>query len=68
MEYSKEFLRSTHEKTLTLRRLELKILDHYAQGRVPGHIHSAIAHAEAAPEITPEEICDNLYAEPYPNH
>lgn len=42
MEHSKEFLRSTYEKMLTLRQLELKILDHYAQGRVPGHIHSAI--------------------------
>lgn len=42
MEYSKEFLRKTHEQLLTLRQLELKILDHYAKGRVPGHIHSAI--------------------------
>jgi len=42
MSYSKEFLCSIHEKMLTLRQMELKILDRYAQGRVPGHIHSAI--------------------------
>lgn len=42
MEYSKEFLRGVHEKMLTLRTMELKILDTYAKGTVPGHIHSAI--------------------------
>ncbi len=42
MEYSKEFLRSVHEKMLTLRQMELKILDIYNEGIVPGHIHSAI--------------------------
>ena len=42
MEYSKDFLLSVHEKMLTLRTMELKILDTYAKGTVPGHIHSAI--------------------------
>lgn len=42
MKYSKKFLREVHEKMLMLRQMELKILDIYNQGIVPGHIHSAI--------------------------
>lgn len=42
MKHSKDFLHSIHEKMLTLRQMEQKILDKYAQGRVPGHVHSAL--------------------------
>ncbi len=42
MKYSDELLRSMYDKMLTLRQMELKILDKYAEGHVPGHIHSAI--------------------------
>ncbi len=42
MQYSKEFLLDVHRKLLTLRQMEQKLLDTYAQGRVPGHIHSGI--------------------------
>jgi pyruvate dehydrogenase E1 component alpha subunit len=42
MKHPETFLRTVHEKMMILRQMELKILDTYAQGRVPGHIHSAI--------------------------
>lgn len=42
MKYSKEFLRDMFEKLLLLRQTELKLLDKYALGRIPGHIHSGV--------------------------
>ena len=40
MQYEKEFLRKLYRNLLDMRLLEQKMVDTYAQGRVPGHIHS----------------------------
>ncbi len=42
MTYSKEFLRELFENMLLLRQTEAKLLDKYALGRIPGHIHSGL--------------------------
>ena len=42
MQYEKEFLRKLYRNLLDMRLLEQKMVDTYAQGRVPGHIHSGV--------------------------
>lgn len=42
MQYEKEFLRELYQNLLDMRLLEQKMVDTYAQGRVPGHIHSGV--------------------------
>ena len=42
MQYEKEFLRKLYRNLLDMRPLEQKMVDTYAQGRVPGHIHSGV--------------------------
>lgn len=42
MQYEKEFLRKLYRDLLDMRLLEKKMVDTYAQGRVPGHIHSGV--------------------------
>lgn len=42
MQYSKEFLLELHKNLLETRLLEEKMKDLYAQGRVPGHVHSGM--------------------------
>lgn len=42
MQYSKEFLLQIHKNLLETRLLEEKMKDLYAQGRVPGHVHSGV--------------------------
>ena len=42
MQYEKEFLRNLYRNLLDMRLLEQKMVDTYAQGRVPGHIHSGV--------------------------
>ena len=42
MQYERDFLRQLYEKLLQTRMLEEKLVDIYAQGRVPGHIHSGV--------------------------
>ncbi len=42
MDYSKEFLLEIHKNLLQTRMIEEKMVDTYAQGRVPGHIHSGV--------------------------
>lgn len=42
MDYSNEFLREIHKNLLQTRMLEEKMVETYAQGRVPGHIHSGV--------------------------
>lgn len=42
MQYTKEFLRTLHKDLLETRLLEEKMKDLYAQGRVPGHVHSGV--------------------------
>ena len=40
MQYEQDFLRQLHKNLLETRMLEEKLVDIYAQGIVPGHIHS----------------------------
>lgn len=42
MPYPREFLREIHKNLLEVRLLEEKMKDLYAQGRVPGHVHSGV--------------------------
>ncbi len=42
MDYSKEFLTEIHKHLLQTRMLEEKMVETYAQGRIPGHIHSGV--------------------------
>lgn len=42
MQYEKDFLRRLYRQLLQTRMLEEKLVDIYAQGRVPGHIHSGV--------------------------
>ena len=42
MQYTKEFLLEIHKNLLETRLLEEKMKDLYAQGRVPGHVHSGV--------------------------
>ena len=42
MQYERDFLRQLYAKLLQTRMLEEKLVDIYAQGRVPGHIHSGV--------------------------
>ena len=42
MQYEKEFLRELYRNLLDMRLLEKKMVDTYAQGRVPGHVHSGV--------------------------
>ena len=42
MQYDTQFLRQIHKDLLELRLLEDKLNDLYAQGRVPGHVHSGV--------------------------
>ncbi len=47
MEYSKELLRDLYEKLLQIRMSEEKLVEIYALGKVPGHIHCGVG--EEAP-------------------
>ena len=47
MQYSKEFLLEIHRNLLETRLLEEKMKDLYAQGRVPGHVHSGVGQEAA---------------------
>ena len=47
MQYSKEFLLEIHRNLLEIRLLEEKMKDLYAQGRVPGHVHSGVGQEAA---------------------
>lgn len=47
MQYSKEFLLQVHKDLLETRMLEEKMKDLYAQGRVPGHVHSGVGQEAA---------------------
>lgn len=47
MQYSKEFLLEIHKNLLETRLLEEKMKDLYAQGRVPGHVHSGVGQEAA---------------------
>ncbi len=47
MKHSKEFLLDLHKQLIRGRLMEQKLLDTYAQGRVPGHIHSGIGQEAA---------------------
>lgn len=40
MRYEKEFLKQIHKELLEMRMMEEKLVEIYAQGIVPGHIHS----------------------------
>lgn len=42
MQYEKAFLKELHKNLLEVRLLEQKLNDLYAQGRVPGHVHSGV--------------------------
>lgn len=42
MQYSKEFLREIYTHLLETRLMEEKLVELYAQGRVPGHVHSGV--------------------------
>ncbi len=42
MQYSDDFLRTIHKNLLETRLLEEKLTDLYAQGRIPGHVHSGV--------------------------
>lgn len=42
MQYETQFLRQIHKDLLETRLLEEKLNDLYAQGRVPGHVHSGV--------------------------
>lgn len=42
MQYEKDFLRQLHSELLKARMLEQKMVEIYAQGIVPGHIHSGM--------------------------
>lgn len=42
MQYEKEFLRKLYYDLMSMRLLEKKMVDTYAQGRVPGHVHSGV--------------------------
>ncbi|MBQ9330001.1 MAG: thiamine pyrophosphate-dependent dehydrogenase E1 component subunit alpha [Oscillibacter sp.] len=42
MDYAKEFLEKIHEDLLKTRMLEEKLVETYAEGKVPGHIHSGV--------------------------
>ena len=42
MQYTREFLLEIHKNLLETRLLEEKMKDLYAQGRVPGHVHSGV--------------------------
>lgn len=42
MQYEKDFLLGLHKDILEARMLEEKLIDIYAQGIVPGHIHSGV--------------------------
>ena len=47
MQYEKEFLRKLYRDLLDMRLLEKKMVDTYAQGRVPGHVHSGVGQEAA---------------------
>lgn len=47
MQYEKEFLRKLYYDLMTMRLLEKKMVDTYAQGRVPGHVHSGVGQEAA---------------------
>lgn len=47
MQYTKEFLRELHKNLLETRLLEEKMKDLYAEGRVPGHVHSGVGQEAA---------------------
>ena len=42
MEFEKDFLQQTYKELLEMRMLEKKLVDLYAEGRIPGHIHSGM--------------------------
>lgn len=42
MQYEKDFLVKIHQDLLETRMLEEKMIELYAEGRVPGHIHSGV--------------------------
>lgn len=47
MQYEKEFLRKLYNNLLDMRLLEQKMVDTYARGIVPGHIHSGVGQEAA---------------------
>lgn len=47
MNYEKDFLLKLHRDILELRLLEAKMVDLYAESRVPGHIHSGMGQEAA---------------------
>lgn len=42
MQYSNNFLKTIHKNLLETRLLEEKLTELYAQGRIPGHVHSGV--------------------------
>ena len=47
MKYTKEFLKGIYENLLYTRMIEQKMVDIYAKGRVPGHVHSGVGEEAA---------------------
>ncbi len=47
MEYSREFLRTLYHDLLCLRMAEEKLVEMYALGKIPGHIHSGVGEEAA---------------------
>ena len=52
MQYSKEFLLEIHKNLLEARLLEEKMKDLYAQGRVPGHVHSGVGQGPGSHRVS----------------
>lgn len=42
MSYSNEFLTDIYQKLMETRMLETRLVELYAEGRIPGHIHSGV--------------------------
>jgi len=42
MEFNTDFLKQAYEELLHMRMIEKKLVDLYAEGRIPGHIHSGM--------------------------
>ncbi len=47
MKYEEKFLRKLHRELLEMRMLESKLVELYAESRVPGHIHSGMGQEAA---------------------
>ena len=57
MKYSKELVTELYQELLSVRMAEEKLVEIYALGKVPGHIHSGVGEEAAyvAPLMTRRE-------------